>query len=403
MALDKTGKPLPTGITWVEKKKLYMGRFTYHGTPYTMYDKTLKGIQKKLAEKRYEAEHGLEYKAAKTTLNDWFEVWLHDYKLNKIKPTSRQNYENLYDCQLRNTLGPFYLSQIKPIQIQKVYNDFMAKGLSSKYLHCMNAILYNLFDMAVRNELLQKNPCDGVIKPPLGHTERRVLSLEEQSRFLRFIRQEQWAFSEPTLTVLLGTGMRVGELLGLNWEDLDFEHKTISISKTMVYVKNRDTGKFQFAVQTPKTRHGRRTIPMQKHVEQALLRQRALQQTLRTRPDWAPQKEFTQLVFCGRNGQPRQRTAIQCTLNRIVRAMNAEETKLARKEGREPVLMEHLHPHALRHSFATRCFEVDMPPKTVQQLLGHASIQMTMDLYTHVSEQKKMADMSRLDEIFSCV
>ena len=403
MALDKNGKPLPTGVTWVEKKNLYMGRFTYHGTPYTMYDKTLKGIQKKLTDKRYEATHGMAQRAAKTTLNDWFEIWLHDYKLNKIKATSWQNYGNLYDCQIRHTLGPLCLSQIKPIHIQKMYNDFIARGLSSKYLHNMNAILYNLFDIAIRNELLLKNPCDGVIKPPITSTERRVLSMEEQLRFLRFIQQERWKFSEPTLTVLLGTGMRVGELLGLNWEDIDFEQKSISINKTLVYVKDHTTQKFHFAFQTPKTRHGNRIIPMQSQVEQALRRQEALQRSLRAKPDWNPQPKFERLVFAGHNGQPRQRTAIQCTLNRIVRAINDEETLAAQQEGREPILMEHLHPHALRHTFATRCFEVDMPPKTVQQLLGHASIQMTLDLYTHVSEQKKIADISKLEQLFSSV
>lgn len=403
MALDKNGKKLPMGITWLAKKNLYMGRFTYQGTAYTLYDKNLKNIQKKLTEKRYEVEHGLEQRADRLTLDRWFGIWLNDYKINNVKPTTRQIYEDLYKCQVKDTLGKRYLTQIKPIHIQKMYNDFMSKGLSSKYLHNVNAVLYNLFDVAVRNDMLVKNPCDGVIKPPIGGVERRVLTAQEQTRFLRFIRQEPWTFYEPTLTVLLGTGLRVGELLGLNWEDIDFEQKTITITKTLVYVKRQDTKKFHFAIQSPKTKHGKRVVPMQKDVELALRRQEENQRQIHAQGKWAPHAGFERLVFTGRTGQPQQRGAVQGMLNKIVKAINDEEERLARKEGRDPVLMEHLHPHALRHSFATRCFEVDMPPKTVQMLLGHASIQMTLDLYTHVSDQKKLEDMKKLDKVFSLV
>ena len=337
------------------------------------------------------------------TMDQWFQIWLNDYKINNVKPTTRQIYEDLYKCQIKQPLGSLPISQIRSLHIQRMYNQFMSKGLSSKYLHNVNAVLYNLFDVAVRNDLIAKNPCDGVIKPPIDAIERRVLTSQEQIRFLRFIRQNRWSFYEPTLTVLLGTGLRVGELLALNWEDINFEQKTISVTKTLVYVKDRNTKKFHFAIQTPKTKHGKRIIPLQRDVALALRRQQKNQAEIHAQGKWSPHPGFERLVFTGRTGQPQQRGAVQGMLNKIVKAINTEEKRLAEKEGREPVLMDHLHPHALRHSFATRCFEVDMPIKTVQTLLGHASIQMTMDLYTHVSEQKMLEDMQKLDQVFSSV
>lgn len=402
MAKDKDGKKqLPKGVTWVEKKQLYMGRFAYQGVSYTMYDKTLKGINKKLTDKRYEAEHGVNGKADKIKLDEWFEIWLNDYKINKIKPTTRQSYESLYKCQIKDALGNYYLTRIKPIDIQKMYNRLIEKGLSTKYLHSINAVLYNIFDLAVKNDMLLKNPCNAVVKPPIHTKERRVLSVKEQERFLKFIRRDAWRLYEPTMTVLLGTGLRIGELQALKWEDIDFDNKTISVSKTLVYVKDKDTGRFRFEFQSPKTRNGNRTIPMGRSIEKALKRQKANQDCLRLQKGWHPRDGFENLVFSGNAGQPQQRSVVQFMLDKIVKAINAEEEESAREENRMPDYMEHLHPHALRHTFATRCFEVDMPPKTVQMLLGHSSIQMTLDLYTHVSEKKKQQDMKKLDEIFA--
>lgn len=403
MALDKNGKQLPKGITWIEKKQLYMGRFTYQGTPYTLYDKELKAIKKKLADKRYEVEHGLTGKADKLTLNKWFEVWLKDYKDNKVKKTTIQNYQTLYNNHIKDTLGKRILAQIKPIHIQKLYNDFIDSGYSTTSLQTLHALLHNILDIAVANDLLMKNPCMGTVRPTAERKERRVLSSEEQTYLLNFIRQEEWQFYEPVLTTMLGTGVRVGELLGLKWEDIDFENCTISINRTLVYIKNKTTGKFGFEEQAPKTKNSKRTIPLHNNVAKALKRQKLNQSYLKLHGKWQPHEGFEALVFTGSTGQPQQTASIQNILNRIVKAINKEEAEKAQSENRTPVVMEHLHPHALRHSFATRCFEADIPPKTVQMLLGHANIQITLDLYTHVSEEKKLRDMQKLDNLFANV
>ena len=403
MALDKNGKQLPKGITWIEKKQLYMGRFTYQGTPYTLYDKELKVIKKKLADKRYEVEHGLTGKADKITLNKWFEVWLKDYKTNKVKKTTIQNYQALYDNHIRDTLGKRVLAQIKPIHIQKLYNDFIENGYSTTSLQTLHALLHNILDIAVGNDLLVKNPCMGTVRPTIEQKDKRVLSAEEETNLLNFIRQTEWQFYEPVITTMLGTGVRVGEVLGLKWEDIDFENNTISINRTLVYIKDKKTGQFGFEEQAPKTKNSKRTIPLHKNVVKALKRQKLNQSYMKLHGNWQPREGFETLVFTGSKGQPQQTASIQNILNRIVKSINDEEVIKATKENRTPVIMEHLHPHALRHSFATRCFEADIPPKTVQMLLGHANIQITLDLYTHVSAEKKLQDMQKLDKIFANV
>ncbi len=403
MAVDKNGKQLPKGITWVENKKRYMARFTYQGTPYTLYDKELKVIKKKLADKRYEVEHGLTGKADKITLNKWYEVWLADYKKNKIKDTTIQTYQTLYDNHIRNTLGKRILAQIKPIHIQKLYNDFIENGYATSSLQTLHALMNNLLSVAVGNDLLMKNPSKATVRPTVEQKDKRVLSEEEQTYLQAYIRQDEWQFYEPIITTMLGTGMRVGEVLGLKWEDVDFDNNTISINRTLVYIKNKQTGKYGFEEQTPKTKNSRRTIPLYPHVAKALKRQKVNQSYIKLHGNWKPQENFGTLVFTGSKGQPQQTASIQTILNKIVKAINEKENKKALEENRTPVLMEHLHPHALRHSFATRCFEADIPPKTVQMLLGHANIQITLDLYTHVSEAKKLQDMQKLADLFANV
>ncbi len=392
MAFDKNGKPLPKGIAWLEKKQLYMGRFMYQGISYTLYDKKLHGITKKLAEKRYEAEHGLCKSTSKLTLNNWFEIWLNNYKSPNLKKTTLQNYLSLYNNHLRNTLGTCILSQIKPIHIQQLYNDFLITGHSATSLQTLHSLLHNIFEVATRNDLITKNPCLATVRPTACHHERQVLTLEEQNQLLTFIQQEKWNFCEPIITTLLGTGIRIGELLGLKWEDIDFEKKTISINRTLVYTKNEKTGKFGFEMQSPKTRHSKRILPMHPNVESALKRQFNNQQKLRQQNKWKTLRGFETLIFTGYKGHPLLTASVQNMLNRLVADIQ--------KNSELPLCnIKHLHPHMMRHSFATRCFEADIPPKTVQTLLGHSNIQMTLDLYTHVSEEKKLKDMQKLISI----
>lgn len=399
MALDKNGKQLPKGITWIEKKKLYMARFTYQGTPYTIYDKELKVIKKKLADKRYEVEHGLSGKLDKITLNTWYESWLKDYKSKKVKKNTIITYQRLYETHVRNTLGKKQLSQIKAIHIQKFYNDLIEKDYSTSSLGVIHAMLSNMFKIAVNNDLIVKNPCKGTELPIVENVERRVLSIEEQKYISNYVKKESWQFYEPIITTMLGTGVRVGEVLGLKWEDIDFEKKTLSINKTLEYRRLESTGKFGFEEDTPKTPNSIRTIPLNQSVIQALKRQKRNQNFLKLQGNWTPKHGFETLVFTGRKGQPQEKLYIRNMLIRLVKEINEYESKKAEKENRTAIIIEPINPHALRHSFATRCFEADMPPKTVQMLLGHANIGMTMNLYTHVTEQKKVEDMQKLDKL----
>ncbi len=397
MALDKNGKELPKGISWLPKKELYMGRFQYEGLSYAVYGKTLREVKKKLADKKYEIEHGIRGKADRITLNEWFDIWVKTYKAGKVKDTTIATYTALYDRFVREPLGGRYIAKIKTVEIQRLYNGITEDGLSPKYLKTLHNTLSNVFKMAVNNDLIPKNPCTQTIRPAIDSPERRVLTASEQSRLLLFIRQEKYKDVEPAITVLLGTGLRVGELLGLKWEDVDLEskEKTLTVNRTLVRVRDKKC----FAFQTPKTASGTRTIPLQESVAKALKRQKVNQAHHKLSGRWNPPAGFEGLVFAGKKGQPQWRSCIAESLDKIILAMNEEEEERAVREHRTPLTMEHINLHACRHSFATRCLEAGIAPKIVQSWLGHSSIEITLDLYSHVNQDVSFENMRRLEAL----
>lgn len=404
MALDKDGKKkLPKGITWRENKQIYMIRFSFQGISYTFYEKTLKDAKKTLADKRYEIEHGLQGKGDKITLNSWYLSWFEQYKVPNIKETSANNYKNLYSCYVKSPLGGKQLSKIRPVHIQAVYNEMLEKGLSVGTISSVNTLLYNIFETACKNDLLIKNPCQGVVLPSAPKAERRVLTVDEQSKLLYYMAKDEWVEFEPLIRLLLGTGLRVGEALGLTWDCVDLQRKEIVIKKTLAYVKDLKTGKSSFKFQPPKSNAGLRTLPLVSEVADALQRQRKAQMLLRLAEGthWRALEGFELMVFTTSVGTPLQESRVRKILNQVSAKINEDEQTRATKEGREPVVFEHIYPHCLRHTFATRAFENSLPPKSVQAFLGHSTMALTMDLYTHTSEQKKREDMDKLEGVFN--
>lgn len=269
---------------------------------------------------------------------------------------------------------------------------------STKTIRDIYNILSAMFKYAVHNRIISFNPCDGVELPKTKKKPIRVLSLNEQGDVLRYA---EGRFYENLIVTALGTGLRAGELLGLSEDDLNFRKREITINKTLVYIKDLSTGKYVFKYQTPKTESGERVIPMQESVYKALKRQRIQKREIQLSSDkWEPLKGFENLVFVTKNGKPVSQRSFQSALDWIVNAINKDRKEQAEKDGTDFISMEHIYPHALRHTFATRCFEAGIAPKTVQKYLGHSSVAITLDIYTHVTKDKAKEEMNKLEELY---
>lgn len=397
MGKDLQGKQLPKGIMQ-RPNGTYRARFKYKGEKYTLDNANLKELIEQLEELKYEVKHGIRGKGDNLTLDSWFDVWLYTHKKKKIKESTLVRYDSCYKNYVQKKLGKKKLVDFKPILLEHLFQDMADDDYSTKTIRDIYNILGAMFKYAVHNRIISFNPCDGVELPKTKKKPIRVLTLNEQRDVLRYA---EGRFYENLIVTALGTGMRPGELLGLLEDDLNFKKREITINKTLVYIKDLSTGKYVFKYQTPKTESGERVIPMQESVYKVLRRQRILKREIQLSSDkWEPLNGFENLVFVTKNGKPVSQRSFQSALDWIVKAINKDRKKQAEKDKTDFIPMEHIYPHALRHTFATRCFEAGIAPKTVQKYLGHSSIAITLDIYTHVTKDKAKEDMNKLEEFY---
>jgi integrase len=206
----------------------------------------------------------------------------------------------------------------------------------------------------------------------------------------------------PLFTILLGTGCRIGEGLGLRWEDIDFEKNLISINHSLTYYPTSEDRTTEFHIHKPKTDAGIRTIPLLDSVRDAL-------DILREEEDLNRSNEqevdgYSGFIFQNRFGTLPNPAGVNRTIKRIVNSYNADERLSAAREGREPLLLPEFSCHHLRHTFATRLCEVENNLKVIQSIMGHKNIETTMDVYAEATDRKKEATFeklaAKLDELF---
>jgi integrase len=225
--------------------------------------------------------------------------------------------------------------------------------------------------------------------------KRHALTVAQQTAFISYIAgSSQFAHWLPIFTVLLGTGCRVGEAVGLRWQDCDFEENVISVNHNLIY-RVQDSGKCEYHVTTPKTRSGIRIIPMLSEVKKAL--QGEYDRQLREGFTELEVDGYSGFIFQNQLGECLNPHAINRAIDRISKAYNREETERAAKENREPELLPHFSAHNLRHTFCTRFCENETNLKIIQEIMGHADISTTMNVYNEATREKKMESFANLE------
>lgn len=395
--IDRSTKSLPKGISKRADGR-YQARFTFHGERRTLYDRDLKVLQKKLSDARYEMEHGIYMDGKNMTFDRFFQTWLSEIKANTVKENTISVYQEIYKVHINPQIGKMQVSTITKLVIQRLLNTMQKSGLSANTLAKTKAILYSVFKEAMENRMISYNPCENItIKR--DKNERRVLSYEEQKKFLESISGSRY---EPLCLLGLSTGLRIGELSGLRWSDINFDEKTLTVERTYIYLHDVEKHQMRDVFHSPKTKTSCRTIRLLDSILE-MLKQHQINQAgekARLGDAWQPIEDGEDLVFTTKNGKPVRGLNVAETLDHYVMRINELEEREAFKEGRDPVIFERITPHTLRHTFATRAFESGIPPKVVQQILGHSSLEMTMDLYTHVTEDVQSREIQKLSSFF---
>lgn len=361
-------------------------------------EKCLRELEKEIAKDLQDEIDS--FKAKKMTLNAFYEDYIEQKQ--ELKTSTRTNYKYMYKKYVWDSIGHRKLPEIKYSDIKKFYNHLIREvGFKPNSMETIHTILHPIFATAVRDGYIRVNPTDGVMAEIKKSNDwekpkRHALSVSEQEAFVEFTKSHSvYSHWLPLFTVLLGTGCRVGEIVGLTWDDCDFKNGIININHSLIYRPDEYTGKSGFYISTPKTKAGEREIPMFEAVRKALLNERMRQ--MREGFNQTVIDGYSGFIFSNRFNGVLSPHNINRAIERITRDYNVEESELAARQNREPLLLPHFSVHNLRHTFCTRMCENESNIKVIQEIMGHSDISTTMDVYNEATRDKKKESFAGLE------
>lgn len=391
-------RKLPANIRQ-KKNGVYEARKVIKGVPINLSNTDLDQLIKdfELAKKAVGYAEKLP-QTGELILDDWFEEWFDNYKAPAVKESSVYPMKNKYYRTFGAKIGKMQIKDIRNIHIQSTLRELKEEGKTVSTLREALGRVRECLESAKNNLMIPINPCFDIVVPwKSERKEQRFLSVREQNLFLDKAKTEQsWYY--PMLMIMFQTGLRVGEVGGLKWEDIDFKHKEIHVRRSLQC--QYEAGIKKMMLTSTKTINSVRDIPFIGNVEEMLVEQKATQTRIKEQlgERWRSEgKEFADLVFTTSMGSPATRYSVEKVINKVVKAVNFEENLNSVKENREPVLMASVHPHAIRRTFCTRCFEANMNPKAVQKLMGHATYSTTIDIYTTVMKDRMDYEIDKFE------
>lgn len=392
MGKDLLGREIGTNIRQLPNGKYTARYYDKIGNRKQIYDWDLKELRKRLNVCEYDVANDNTIVDETTTLTQWFEQWLNVHKYKIISPNTRRHYIYVYNDLIKPVLGHRRLNQITQLDIKSLLRTLDENGYKFSSKDRARIMLNDMFNKALIDNYVKRNPVKGIKVPKEDTGEPRVLTEEEQ---VLFFDASKGTFYDNFFVTAVNTGLRQGELAALTWADIDFENKFINVNKTLVYQKLENDNSKTFHVGPPKTPSSVRKVPINRQAEIALKKQYLLRNNVWSRDCARINESCGDLVFVTKLGGPINDQNVCDAIKRVLAVVNE-----FRDEAEE---IPYFSSHCFRHTFATRCFEGGVAMKTVQKLLGHASIQMTMDLYTHILDKHETQEMEKMQTEFDRV
>ncbi len=400
---DKKGRVLRKGEAYRESRDLYSYSYIDSaGKRRYIYSRSLIELREKERQLLKDELDGIDTHAANNvTLNHMFDLYMKTK--TDLRETTRVNYMDCYRRYVRDGFGKKKIANIKFTDVLVFYSDLLSeKKLHIATIKYLQRLIRPAFELAVRDNIIRSNPADGVIRMlnrsnVRESTLRNALTIEQQRAFLRYVDMNPtYQRFSPFFVFMFGTGCRIGEVIGLRWEDVDMDKRTININHSIAYLANRKNDRpTGWILNDPKTEAGKRIIPMVDAVYEALLKEKTKQEELNLHSvtEVAGYKNF---VFFNRFQEIYIPEGVNREIHRIIESYNKAETEKALGEGRDPELLPFFSNHYIRHTFCARLCEADMNIKAIQSVMGHRDIQTTLDIYAEVSENKKKESLKKV-------
>lgn len=343
----------------------------------SIYGSTQAEVRKKITAILREVDNGTYQAPDKTTVSDWLDTWMKTFCVTKVKPLTYSTYETVIKTHIKPAIGAIKLQSVKGIHIQKLYNGMTEKGLSAKTVKNTAAILHKAFSVALKQGMMQVNPCDAAELPKAQHKEIKPFTDAEIPHFLEAIESHPM---RNVYALCLFAGLREGEALGLSWSQVDFKSGRITVSQQLQREKKK--GGVYYIADTTKSGKPRTIEPPPIAFEYLQAeRVRQMENRLAAGPLWNNPDD---LVFTDGTGK-----------HLAIHTFYKHFKKIAEGIGRPDA-----RPHDLRHTAATVAIAAGSDIKSVQDLLGHATASFTLNVYAHTSEQMMKDTASRMQNYY---
>jgi integrase len=329
------------GSIYRRKDGSWVAQYTAGDKRRYIYGKTRKDVAATLSKAIAERDSGVVYDSENLKVADYLDRWLDSVK-DTLRERTWRRHEEITRLHLKPTIGSTKLDKLNAFQVQSLYRSKLDSGLSPRTVQIIHATLYKSLKQAVKWSLVPRNVCDAVTPPRVPRSEIKPLDARQAKKLLDMARDTQPGFY-ALYVLAVTTGMRSGEILGLQWRDVDLDVGTLQVRRTV----------FNGTVSSPKTARSNRGIRLPKVAVDALRQQ----------------PRHSEWVFSSKNG----------TTLSVHNLHNRSWKPLLTRAG-----LPDIRFHDLRHTCATLLLSKGVHPKLVQELLGHSSIEITLDTYSHV-------------------